>query len=266
MTETRTSQCRHGVFTYYSKDRVMGASLGIYGEFSEDEVHMYDAFLKKTDTVIEVGANIGALTVPLSRRCKKVFAFEPQPQTYNMLCMNLQGNGIHNVDVFPYAVGAKNDVVSVPSLDEMEEIQIDYVGVQVGSGSCAVEQHALDNMKFNSKINFMKIDSEGMELEVLIGADKLITHDWPLLYVENVKLHSQTIEEYEKQSAALVGWLVNHGYHCFWHRPRLWHPDNFKNYNNSIFGDTVSYNMICYRDHHKIEADVKARWLTEEVK
>jgi len=250
---TRTVQCRHGVFTYHSEDRLMGASLRIYGEWSEDEVKMYDVILKPSDVVIEVGANIGSLTIPLSRRCKKVYAFEPQPQTYELLSQNLSCNGIHNVDAFPYAIGAKDGVVNIPSLEEIDEAKGDYVGAEVGSGSYTVEQRSLDGFSIKEKISFIKMDCEGSELDTLIGSEKLIQCDWPLLYVENNR---------PTKSEALVGWLVEHGYQCYWHRPKLYSEDNFRNYIDNIFGNCDSINMICVNGHKNIDE----RWLLEKVK
>jgi FkbM family methyltransferase len=253
---TRTAQCRHGVFTYHSEDRFLGASLRIYGEWSEDEVRMYDAFLKPTDVVIEVGANIGALTVPLSRRCKEVFAFEPQPQNYELLCKNLSTNGIHNVSFYPYAIGAKNDKVNIPSIAEIDEahgVIGDYGGFEIGSGHFTVEQRSLDNFKalFGHKIAFIKMDCEGSELEVLKGAEQLIKRDWPLLYIENDK---------KDKSASLIEWLVDNGYHCYWHRPPLYREDNYRKYVENLFGDSNSINMICCRDRKR-----NTDWLREEV-
>jgi len=256
-TSVRSAQCRHGDFIYHSEDRFLGTSLRIYGEWSEDEVLMYDAFLKPTDIAIEVGANIGALTIPLSRRCKKVFAFEPQPQSFELLTRNLLGNGIYNVEAFYYAVGAKDEIVGMPTLKEVDVahgVIGDYGGPEVGYGSCIVEQRALDGMKvFNdTRINFIKMDCEGSELDVLKGAEKLITRNWPLIYTENDKIG---------KSEALIGWLVDHGYHCYWHRPPLYREDNFRKYNDNIFGNSNSINMICI--HGKV---IKSDWTKEEVK
>lgn len=255
MSSTRVAQCRHGVFTYHSEDRFLGASLRIYGEWSEGEVKLYDAFVKPTDTVIEVGANIGALTVPLARRCKKLFTFEPQPQNYELLCQNLKGNGILNVDTFPFAVGSSVATVSMPTLNEVDAahgVIGDYGGPEVGYGTLQVEQRTLDSMDiFKNKINFIKMDCEGMELEVLMGAKKLIERDSPLLYMENDRKH---------KSDALVGWLVDHKYHCFWHCPPLYSPDNYRRYHDNIFGACDSSNMICTRTPiHPNE------WFIEEV-
>lgn len=211
---------------------------------------MYDAFLKPSDVAIEVGANIGALTIPLARRCKQVFAFEPQPESYGLLCKNLISNDIGNVSCFPYAVGAQNATVTIPTI---AEIDLNYGRVEIGPGGHTVEQHSLDQIGAikQSKIHFMKLDCEGMELEVLKGAEGIIKRDWPLLYVENDR---------PANSASLVEWLVDRGYHCYWHRPPLYREDNFRKYVDNIFGDCDSKNMICCRDRNR-----NPEWLTEEV-
>lgn len=253
----KTANCKHGVFTYHSEDRFLGTSLRIYGEWSEDEVRMYDVFLKPTDIAIEVGANIGALTIPLSKRCKKVFAFEPQPENVKLLLMNLNANGVQNVDVFPCAVGAKNEVVKVSTIEEIDiehGVIGDYGGFEIGKGSCLVDQRSLDNMNaFNHKVDFIKMDCEGSELEVLKGAEELIKSNWPLLYIENDK---------PGKSEALIKWLFDHKYNCYWHRPPLYREDNFRKYIDNIFGNSHSINMICCHGIHKIIPG----WMDEKVK
>ena len=252
----KTAQCRHGIFTYHSEDRFLGTSLRIYGEWSEDEVRMYDVFLKSTDVAIEVGANIGALTIPLSRRCSKVFAFEPQPENHKLLLLNLNNNHIRNVDVFPYALGAKDEVVKISTLKEIDiehGVIGDYGGFEIGKGSCLADQRSLDSMNvFDTKINFIKMDCEGSELDVLKGAEKLIKRNWPLLYMENDKLG---------KSEALIDWLKAHDYYCYWHRPPLYREDNYRRYIDNIFGNSHSINMICFHGIH----EVVPGWMDEGV-
>ncbi len=235
---TRTVQARHGTFTYFTDDTVVGCALRIYGEYSEDEVSLYRVLLRRDDIVIEVGANIGSLTVPLSRCCKSIYAFEPQPENFDLLVSNLNCNGIANVTAFPFAIGADIGQINIPALDTI--YHNNFGNVEAGSGELEVEIKSLDKMRSleKLKIKFIKIDVEGMELEVLKGAEQIINRDSPILYVENDR---------KEKSEALVNWLHDHDYRCFWHLPRLYHPENFRRYNDSIFGNSTSTNMLCYR-------------------
>lgn len=240
MLATRTTQCRHGEFTYYADCRFLGASLRLYGEWSEDEVRLYDALICRDDVVIEVGANIGALTVPLARRCKRVFAFEPQAENFSLLYHNLRVNDVPNVEAFKLAIGATNEEVSMPTLKELDTdhgVIGDYGGPEVGSGSLRVQQRTIDDLAFATRIAFIKMDCEGSERNVLEGAEKTIKRDNPLLYMENNR---------PEKAKALLRWLVDHGYYCFWHRPPVFRADNFKGYQDNIFGPCDSPNMICY--------------------
>jgi FkbM family methyltransferase len=240
MPATREANCRHGVFTYYADCRFLGASLRLYGEWSEDEVKLYDTLLTKDDVVVEIGANIGALTVPLSRRCKRVYAFEPQAENFLLLYHNLNRNQVLNVEAFKIAIGSENKEVSMPTLVELDAdhgVVGDYGGPEVGFGSLRVQQRTLDDLRFSSRISFIKLDCEGSERDALEGAERTIKTDSPVLYVENNR---------PDKASALVKWLVDHGYTCFWHRPPVFRPDNYRNYQDNIFGPCDSPNMLCY--------------------
>ena len=58
---------RHGTFLINLWDMYIGASLLAYGEWSEGEVEIMTPRLKPDSVVIDVGANIGSLTVPLAQ-------------------------------------------------------------------------------------------------------------------------------------------------------------------------------------------------------
>lgn len=206
---------------------------------------MYDALLTEKDIVLEIGANIGVLTVPLARRVKRVIAFEPQPESHALLVKNLQINEIDNVEVYKYAIGAADDVVSMPTLlelDEFDGVIGDYGGPEVGFGSLQVEQRKLDSFFDLPKISFIKMDCEGSELSVLIGGEKLINRDRPILYPEDNR---------PEQEAPMLKWLTDRDYECFWHCPPLYREDNFRKYNDNIFGNIKSTNWICYPKEYK---------------
>ena len=66
--------------SYYADDYYIGASLKLYGEYSELEIALLRRIIKPDWVVIDVGANIGALTVAFAEMAEEVYAFEPQPE------------------------------------------------------------------------------------------------------------------------------------------------------------------------------------------
>ena len=59
--------CRHGRMLYNINDKYVGRSLDVYGEFCEAELTLLQPFVRPTDIIIEVGANIGTHTVPFAQ-------------------------------------------------------------------------------------------------------------------------------------------------------------------------------------------------------
>jgi len=244
--EIKTLACQHGTFSFFADDTYVGKSLEAYGNYSEDEVSIFQKCLKPDSVAVEVGANIGALTVPMSRLCKKVFAFEPQPENFGLLRQNLIVNLCNNVIALPLAVGSNRGEISVPSLAELRHFNFGNVVLGVPKVKNTVKMVTLDSALFDkvAKVHFIKADVEGMELDVLKGAEKIITRDRPYLYLE--------CDRFEK-APDLIGWLLDHGYRCFWHRPPLFYKDNPRSNPHNIWnGYIVSINLICVPEEWKM--------------
>ena len=58
---------KHGRFTLYDNDRWLGRSIIDTGTYSEQEVELLTSLIRDGDTVVEVGSNFGAITVPLAK-------------------------------------------------------------------------------------------------------------------------------------------------------------------------------------------------------
>ncbi len=131
-------------------------------------------------TVLDVGAHIGSITVPMARLvgpAGRVYAFEPQRKIYRELVHNLRLNGLKQAVALRFAVGTGNRLV------EMDPIVAHDGRVSVGGGGDQVELRSLDSFGF-SDVSVIKIDVEGFELEVLRGAEGLIRAQRPILIVE----------------------------------------------------------------------------------
>src|ERR1035437_10176539 len=112
--KTTTAQCKYGIFSYFTEDEFIGKSLQLYGEFSDAELDVMRKTVKPGDTVLDVGANVGALTVPMAQMVGpsgKVIAWEPQPETFALLKKNIEQNDLNNVTMRKCAAGAFVDVV-----------------------------------------------------------------------------------------------------------------------------------------------------------
>jgi len=187
--EIRIKTCRHGRFMYYINDSYIGQSMEQYGEYSEGEILLWDQFIKPGMTVVEIGAHIGTLTIPLAKMVGlqgRVLVFEAQRQLAQMLLGNLALNEITNTTVMIAVAGSKVESVKVPKVDY--GIVGNFGGISMltlDSQSCTeLPMMSLDVMNISS-VHFVKIDVEGMEQEVILGMSDTIRKFKPVLYVEN---------------------------------------------------------------------------------
>src|SRR5258706_15667639 len=93
----KLKHCKYGWMLFSGP--YIGKCFDLYGQYSESEVSMMRAFLREGSTVIDVGANIGDLTIPLSRivgKSGKVYAIESHAEAFNILCANLALNTVRN--------------------------------------------------------------------------------------------------------------------------------------------------------------------------
>ncbi|MEJ1749058.1 FkbM family methyltransferase [Escherichia coli] len=112
---TYIKELRWGNFILLRGDMISNYASN-YGEWCEVEVDLYKTLLSEGSNVIEIGANIGLHTIPLSKICGKgsIICFEPQPPIFNMLCGNLAMNNILNVMPYNKAVGDRCGSVVIP--------------------------------------------------------------------------------------------------------------------------------------------------------
>lgn len=234
----RLRQCRYGTMLYRLNDTFIGRSLELYGEMGEQEVRALCSLVRPGDVVLEVGANIGTNVVPLARRVGSggfVIAFEPQRRIHQILCANVALNGLPNVLALWAAAGAAEGAIRLPAIDYETRGNSGGVSLSAEGEGERVPVMTIDGLELKS-CRLMKIDVEGMEIDVLRGAARTIERLQPRLYVENDR---------REKSPALITHLTGLGYRCHWHFPRLFNRENFRGHAENVFGDIVSVNMLC---------------------
>ncbi len=235
-------QCRDGLFMYNKHDTLIGKSLEAYGEFSGMEADLFRQIVKPGMVAFDIGANIGVQTVGLAKAVGaqgQVVAFEPQRILHQMLCGNLALNGLTNVMALMAALGSKVGSIAVPPVDYAKDGDFGGVALSPDSAGDAksevVPLLTIDSFNF-PRCDFMKIDVEGMELDVLQGAAQTLARCKPALYIDN---------DLESQSLPIISFLFKQDYRLYWHLPTLFNPNNFAGNTENIFPDLASINLLC---------------------
>ena len=234
----RVKDCRYGPMLYNFHDQYVGRSLDLYGEYSESEVALFRQLVRPGDVVVEVGANLGAHTVALAKLTGShgaVVAFEPQRIVYQALCANAALNSLLHVFANHAAVGNSPGTLRVPTLDPTQEQNFGGYNLQGHTEGEIVPLITLDSLGL-SNCRLLKVDVEGMELDVLQGAANLIRTFLPALYVENDRAD---------RSAALTAYITSLGYDMFSHDAPLFNPDNYFHNPENVFSRIVTRNRLC---------------------
>lgn len=234
---------RHGNFLYFPGDHYLGKAIETYGEYAEAELQAYRSFLDDGSVLVEVGANAGYMTVPLARmvgEAGRIVAFEPQPAIHRLLCANVALNGLARVACIHAAAGTVAGAIEVPEIDPAKAGNYGAVSLADGASggrSVRVPLVSLDRACAGlERLDAMKIDVEGMELDVLKGAQGLIDRFRPVIVPENDRID---------RSPALIAHLLSLGYRCYWFIHPLYNPANFFGVKANLYPGTSSFNMLC---------------------
>jgi FkbM family methyltransferase len=239
--------CRYGSMLVFSSDNVIGRSLRLYGEWAEHELSLLRSFTVPGATVIDVGANIGTHTLPLSRWVLngRVIAIEAQPIVSCVLRENCLQNGCLNVQVVNAVCGAESGSF---------KFQLDYRKEQNLGATSFVYTHGnrwsdlfhwlkrlrgpnvvnvpiitLDELCRKDPVALIKIDIEGMELDALRGAGSLLRRCHPVIYFEQ----SNTT-----RLADTYDYLAGIGYQMFWLETHPFNQNNFRGATENIWWRT----------------------------
>lgn len=154
--------------------------IGFAREFHDDIYRLADLALGEGDVFVDVGANVGVVSIPVASRFPdaRVFAFEPAPKTFDILQQNLRDNGIGNVTAINKAVNADGRDLELMVMHGdsgasnafASEAVVSRVQSETLGELVRVEATTLDEV-FNEygivRCAMMKLDCEGAEHEIL---------------------------------------------------------------------------------------------------
>lgn len=226
------------------------------GFWGSNEAVICKAFISKLQNphILDIGANIGGFSVPIAEfianKNGKVFSFEPQRIVFQQLCANLFINRLDNVYVFNCALGDLDKEIEIPELDFWSSQNIGGFSIdqsirnnldtdaklgktfantaQKNAAVFKVHQKTLDNLGLDTKIDFIKVDVEGFELEFFRGArQSIVQNNFPPILFELWER-----DWYEEKANATKQFLLDLGY-------------NFEQFGREILAQHSKFHIQC---------------------
>jgi FkbM family methyltransferase len=208
-----------GAWFLVGQSRVDAALLG--QEFESAEIKFVQKYLKPGMIALDIGAHHGLYTLLASKRVGaegKVVAFEPSPRERKQLSRNVRLNFCRNVRIQPFALGSKRSQTDLYLVEGGEDgcNSLRPPAVDSETRPVRVEVYSFDDVAPKlglTKVDFVKLDVEGGELDVLKGAPGLLrTAPRPVFLVEVYDIRT---EPWGYKAREIVKFLDQLGYRWF---------------------------------------------------
>ncbi len=160
-------------------------------EFEPATVRLFKQLVRPDHFAIDVGANIGMTSLALAMLAREVLSFEASPTTFQFLKINVLESGFDNVHVENVGLGGLHDAATITMARNNRS------GAFVSVGGTALSGHASENIQIapldyelmragraDTKVDFIKLDVEGFEMEVLKGATETLERHQPTVALE----------------------------------------------------------------------------------
>lgn len=187
MSPAKRFRVGHKSFRVRSSDPADQYLKLIHGRFEPNLQTLCRRVLSDGAVAMDVGANIGATALIMSAFVGhgRVIAVEPGPKAFAALCDNVQTNGAGAVECHNYALSSTSGRVAFREdssfghlVDDPSQATGDPAGVAVRTLDDLVESLQLQ------RLDFLKIDTEGFEPQVLAGAQATLARFRPIVYLE----------------------------------------------------------------------------------
>ena len=130
-------------------------------------------YVERWKNCIDIGSNVGMWTRELAQKFEQVYCFEPNPNFIECFNKNITES---NVKLFELGLSNKEHTASQ-----------EFNSTQMTNTPGNIQCRTLDSFNLND-IDFIKIDVDGFEIEVLEGAVETITRNKPVINIEMKRL------------------------------------------------------------------------------
>lgn len=190
--------------------------LSLFGVFEPTETELVKKYVKKGDTVLDIGGHIGYYTLLFAKlvgETGKVFAFEPNPESFSLLKKNVEVNGYYHVTLVQKAVAHETGKTKL-YIVKYKNFPTDCIIWDPGGGATFIEVDTVrldDYFKGrNVKVDFIKMDVDGAEGGVLQGIDNLLKQNYGVKIILEIWPIAQA--QYGVSSEVCLNFLVKRGF------------------------------------------------------
>lgn len=182
----------------YDRDMRIQVNTGSFIEWKVFFLGSYEAHIRELisryfptgGTFVDVGANVGIhalAAAKLAGKDGKVIAIEPVPEIRSRLQRNIQLNGLQNVIFMPWVISNAPGTVSFykPGRSLANQGAGSMYKSRIGGEEIKVEAKTLDEvLAGESRVDFIKIDTEGNDGKVILGGAEIIKKHRPAILFE----------------------------------------------------------------------------------
>jgi hypothetical protein len=212
---------QHGPMLYDPTDGCVGYSFHKYGEYSYSEQEIFRQLLNPELIAIDIGAQVGAHSIAMAKLCKAVYAIESNPTTHRILVANVAMN--------------------YQDYDEVNQEGIYPI-------LCTANATTLNDLLYPS--DFIKIDVDGPEAEIILGGKIYFKEYSPWLYMENDR---------PERARRFVEAVYEIGYTPYWHLAPLYREPNFRGVPvDAADLNVASLMMLCSPPGKEIRSMIRA--------
>jgi FkbM family methyltransferase len=169
----------------------------------KDLLHARRRHFGKGMAVLDCGANIGVFTIEIAnfmRDWGQIIAIEAQERLFYALAGNLALNNCFNARAIWAAIGNEDGFIDIPepnycapgsfgSFELREALGNEHIGqtIDYSKPTSRVRMMRIDDVAL-TRVDLIKLDIEGMEMEALAGAMQTIEHHKPIIFTEMIKV------------------------------------------------------------------------------
>ncbi len=185
-TVVRTHVRNSDVSFFVANDQDIIQKVHLRGRFyEEEELDIIAEFFPRGGVFCDIGANVGNHSIYVAKflHAQKIIVLEPNPAAISILRINLALNDVLDcVDTSLLGVGLSD----APAMRSIRTPEMNLGGAWLTSadGSGDITLVPGDDILLGRRIDFLKIDVEGMDLLVLAGLKKLVGAQQPAIFIE----------------------------------------------------------------------------------